>query len=206
MEFEIVSWMVVANPGVFKLKRDQAMTRNVWTAPDGAFEHENLEMDDFLAGFLQSTFRSGCSVLLNCAPKLLPSPAGDKHAVPAQVLRPDCSCSGGTVDRRKLIASKSNGSNSAANFALKSFHHFRRLRARQRADGKNQFAARLHAWRDIRQQVFLNCRQLVDIIRGRRPARLRIALPGSHAAARRVHEHAVEFRFRRQLRAAIPEY
>ena len=85
------------------------------------------------------------------------------------------------------------------------FHHFRRLRARQACRRR----------KSICRPASRSARRWPAACAGfpkararhprRRPARLRIALPGADAAARRIHQHAVEFGFGRQLRAAVPE-
>ena len=51
-----------------------------------------------------------------------------------------------------------------------------------------------------------NLAELLHVLRGRGPPRVRVSVPGPNPAARRVHQHPVELRFRWESRAAVPTH
>src|SRR3954471_24883531 len=80
----------------------------------------------------------------------------------------------------------------------------RRLGAGERAHGVNEPASGFERACDIFQQLFLYNSEFLHVLRLGGPTGVRIALPSANAAAWRIDEDTVEFRFRRQFWAAVP--
>src|SRR6266581_2724274 len=88
---------------------------------------------------------------------------------------------------------------------LECFGYERGFAAGEGANSVDEFAAGLYGCGGMREKFGLQRAEFVDVLQRSRPAGMRVALPGSDAAAWSVQEDAVEFGFDRQFRAAVPK-
>src|SRR5262245_57137437 len=82
---------------------------------------------------------------------------------------------------------------------LETIRHLRRFRPRQSTHRVDKPASRLQPCDRMSQELFLQLGQFSNIGWGRRPARVRIAVPGPQAAARRIQQNPVESSARGQM-------
>ena len=130
-------------------------------------------------------------------------PTGDKHAGAGVVLRPVLKHRGGGASGGQWVGKRQG--HETGTLILEGLGDTHGFGTSKGTDGVNEPASWFHRGGGVAEEPGLQGAEFLDVVGGNRPTRMRVTLPGADAAARGIHEDAVESGFGWELWAAVPE-